>query len=65
MVKHSKNNIEKILQLWSSKTKTAKETAKDLAYEIEFAKYHKQLIIPTDSRGREYLAALLRELARE
>ena len=64
-MKPAKNKIEQILELWASKTKTAEETAKDLAYEIEYAKYHKQPIIPIESRGREYLAAMLRELARK
>jgi len=64
MTKPIKNKIEQILELWASKIKTAKETAKDLAYEIEFAKYHEQPIIPIKSRGREYFASLLRELAK-
>jgi hypothetical protein len=60
----SKTKIESILNLWASKHKTIEEAAKELAHEVEAANYFEQPIIPTDSRSREYLAALLRELAR-
>ena len=63
-MKQQKNNIEQILEAWGSNQKSLEEAAKELAHEVEFAKYHKQPIIPTNSRAREYLAALLRELGR-
>lgn len=63
-MKPTKTKIEQILERWASKHKTAEETAKELAHEIEVATYFKKPILSVDSRGREYLAALLRELVR-
>ena len=57
------NKFEEVLILWASKKLNATEAAKQLAYTVELACYHKQPIVSKDGRYMEYLAALFRELA--
>ena len=63
-LKPRSNQFEEILVRWAAKETSSIETAKELAHEVEFAYYHKQPIVSKDSRCMEYLAALLRDLAR-
>jgi len=50
---------------WATNEINAVQAAKDLAHEVEFAKYHRQPIVSYSSRSMEYLASLLRELAKD
>ncbi len=64
MLATPKTKIEQVLETWASNEITAHEAAKQLAHEVEVATYFDKPIIPKDSRSREYLSSLLRELAR-
>ena len=61
----TKNDLENILMNWATEQTTTLAALKTLAHEIDSLTYHdKPIIISTESRGREYLSALLREAAR-